>query len=112
MKSTQRLLSIVTGIFISITIFTTQTFAIQYTYDDLNRLVSVEYDDGTTIDYIYDSAGNRLQKIVSPSGVFQCDFNHDCDVDGSDLATFINNGVSTGPYLSTIASEFGRTDCP
>ena len=35
-----------------------------YTYDDLNRLITIEYDDGTVIDYDYDSAGNRVSKDV------------------------------------------------
>ena len=37
----------------------------QYTYDNLNRLVQVQYDDGTTIQYSYDPAGNRLVKQVT-----------------------------------------------
>ncbi|WP_298273067.1 RHS repeat domain-containing protein [Geobacter sp.] len=31
-----------------------------YTYDELNRLKRVDYDDGTYIDYTYDEIGNRL----------------------------------------------------
>lgn len=34
-----------------------------YTYDDLNRLLQVEYDDGTVIEYVYDEVGNRVQKV-------------------------------------------------
>ncbi|MDP3028708.1 MAG: RHS repeat domain-containing protein [Deltaproteobacteria bacterium] len=34
-----------------------------YTYDDLNRLLQVEYDDGTVIEYVYDEVGNRLQRV-------------------------------------------------
>ena len=37
----------------------------QYTYDNLNRLVQVQYDDGTTIQYSYDAVGNRLVKQVT-----------------------------------------------
>jgi hypothetical protein len=32
-----------------------------YTYDEVNRLVLVEYGDGTAMEYSYDSAGNRTK---------------------------------------------------
>jgi YD repeat-containing protein len=35
---------------------------INYVYDELNRLVRVEYEDGTVVEYIYDKTGNRLEK--------------------------------------------------
>ena len=37
----------------------------QYTYDNLNRLVQVQYEDGTTIQYTYDAVGNRLTQEVT-----------------------------------------------
>ena len=37
---------------------------VTYTYDNLNRLTNVEYDDGTTIAYTYDAAGNMLTKDI------------------------------------------------
>lgn len=37
---------------------------IQYTYDNLNRLILAEHEDGTTITYTYDVNGNRLTKTV------------------------------------------------
>lgn len=36
----------------------------QYSYDDLNRLIKVDYGDGSTIEYTYDAAGNRLSETV------------------------------------------------
>ena len=39
-------------------------YAIQYHYDDLNRLERIEYEDGTNVLYTYDDAGNRLSKVV------------------------------------------------
>lgn len=35
-----------------------------YSYDKLNRLTTVVEDDGTTVTYTYDDAGNRLSKTV------------------------------------------------
>jgi len=43
----------------------------QYTYDSLNRLTQVQFDDGTTIRYAYDAAGNRLSRQVTPSAPAQ-----------------------------------------
>jgi len=42
---------------------------VHYTYDELNRLTRVEYEDGTIIEYGYDAAGNRTSyKTTPPSG--------------------------------------------
>lgn len=44
--------------------------SITYTYDPLNRLIGVVYDDGTTVEYGYDDAGNRVvRNVSSPSGI-------------------------------------------
>jgi YD repeat-containing protein len=40
----------------------------QYTYDSSNRLVQVQYDNGVTIRYTYDAAGNRLSRQVTAPG--------------------------------------------
>jgi YD repeat-containing protein len=37
---------------------------ITYTYDELDRLIRVVYDDGTALEYTYDKAGNRLTTTV------------------------------------------------
>lgn len=37
--------------------------ATQFTYDDLNRLTKVQYDDGRSISYAYDPAGNLLSVV-------------------------------------------------
>ena len=42
-----------------------QTFAQTYTYDNLNRLTKVVYNNGTTITYTFDALGNRLSKKVT-----------------------------------------------
>ena len=43
-----------------------QTFAqTTYTYDALNRLTEVRYENGATVTYTYDALGNRLSKRVT-----------------------------------------------
>ena len=37
---------------------------INYIYDELNRLIRVEYGDGNIIEYIYDKTGNRTHLYV------------------------------------------------
>lgn len=39
--------------------------ATQYTYDALNRLTKVIYDDGRSISYTYDAAGNMASRVSS-----------------------------------------------
>jgi predicted site-specific integrase-resolvase len=41
--------------------------ATTYTYDTLGRLRCVAYDNGNTIVYSYDPAGNRSQVVVQSS---------------------------------------------
>jgi YD repeat-containing protein len=38
---------------------------VTYTYDLLSRLTQVAYDNGTTIVYAYDNAGNRTTVTVT-----------------------------------------------
>lgn len=38
---------------------------VQYSYDDLNRLITVEYQNGLQTQYTYDPLGNRLTKTSS-----------------------------------------------
>jgi YD repeat-containing protein len=35
-----------------------------YIYDALNRLIQVEYGNGSVVEYTYDKAGNRLEKTI------------------------------------------------
>lgn len=46
-------------VFFSVTLSFAQSANVAYTYDELNRLIRVEYGDGTAITYTYDAAGNR-----------------------------------------------------
>ncbi len=36
----------------------------EYEYDDLNRIIRVTYEDGGTVEYVYDSNGNIIETIV------------------------------------------------
>jgi hypothetical protein len=58
---------IISAVTVLILILVNTSFAslVNYTYDDLNRLEKVEYEDGTVIDYNYDEVGNRTQRIVT-----------------------------------------------
>ena len=38
--------------------------SVNYVYDNLNRLIRVDYADGTAIEYTYDGSGNRLTKSI------------------------------------------------
>jgi YD repeat-containing protein len=40
-------------------------YTVSYTYDDLYRLIKVDYGNGETIEYTYDAAGNRLTGKVT-----------------------------------------------
>lgn len=44
--------------------FSGQAFSATYTYDNLNRLRSVNYGDGNIAGYGYDAAGNRISMSV------------------------------------------------
>ncbi len=39
--------------------------SVTYKYDSLGRLTQVIYDDGKTITYVYDEAGNRETQSVT-----------------------------------------------
>lgn len=54
--------SIVKVVLTFVLLFSTTTIvsAASYTYDELNRLTKVTYEDGTIVSYTYDAAGNIL----------------------------------------------------
>lgn len=41
------------------------SWASNYIYDSTNRLIRVEYDDGSKIEYTYDASGNRTQRLIT-----------------------------------------------
>ena len=40
--------------------------SVSYEYDALGRLERIVYDDGTVIEFVYDAAGNRTSRVVTP----------------------------------------------
>ena len=42
--------------------------ATTYEYDNLNRLTRVDFENGNSIDYTYEQAGNRLTETVTGTG--------------------------------------------
>lgn len=45
--------------------FSGQAYAATYTYDNLNRLISIDYGNGTFANYTYDPAGNTISLAVT-----------------------------------------------
>lgn len=43
------------------------SFIVTYQYDDMNRVISIDYGDGYTITYNYDELGNRTSMIIQGS---------------------------------------------
>lgn len=96
---------------------------ITYTYDNLNRLTKADYGNGTTEEYTYDAAGNRLTFVVkaptisvSPGSPFNF---ATTDAWSSVTQQFtVTNTGTTDLVISSIyiiginASEFSQTnDC-
>ena len=80
--------------------------SIDYDYDELNRLITIEKPDEYRIEYSYDPVGNRTAKVIqftTPS----FDSDGDGDVDGSDLAAFCTRWDGSFEALQDFAAVFG-----
>jgi YD repeat-containing protein len=81
--------------------------AIEYTYDTTGRLVGVEYDDGSTVTYTYDEAGNRTQivRAAASSG-----FNQTIQITGAsavNLRTLADTAGYNGAQNATVVFQVG-----
>ena len=79
---------------------------INYTYDELHRLISAEKSGEYRIEYTYDPAGNRTTKAIQLSAP-SFDYDGDGDVDGSDLAHFCNEWDGSLQMIHNFAVVFG-----
>jgi PKD repeat protein len=75
---------------------------INYTYDDMHRLIRAEYGDGTVLDYVYDNLGDRLQKATAPIGT---PANNPPGVVSNPSIPDGASGVETSPVLSWAGSS-------
>lgn len=64
MEGTMRTSHLLLGLSLTIAGVTSVSAATTYTYDDLERLHTVCYDNGKEIVYTYDPAGNRSQVVI------------------------------------------------
>lgn len=55
---------VIIGVFACMLANTVFAETVNYSYDDLNRLIKAEYGSGLVIEYSYDEAGNRIQHII------------------------------------------------
>lgn len=57
--------SILVSLFILLMNLPAQSGTVNYTYDEGNRLIRMDYEDGSRIEYVYDESGNRILKTIS-----------------------------------------------
>lgn len=66
--------------------------AATYTYDDLNRLTSVDYENGQTITYTYDAGGNLLSVTIAAAPVtIYGDVNGDSRINSGDATLVLRS---------------------
>ena len=119
--------------FILISFVSCYAETVNYVYDDLNRLIRVEYEDGTVVQYTYDKTGNRLVQFIDaeapittaspPGGIYPqgltvtlaCDdgAGFGCDkiyytTDGTDPTTSSNIYSTPIPVSDTMLKFFAR----
>jgi PKD repeat protein len=61
-------LTAIASLFFLYSVVVSHAETINYTYDNMLRVTSVEYGDGTAVEYVYDNLGNRLQKATTLAG--------------------------------------------
>lgn len=81
-------------------VFSAQAFSVTYTYDNANRLMSVDYGNGTAVTYTYDAAGNLISQTTGTAPLpSSFSINGGAATTGStavtlDLTAVYNNGAA------------------
>ena len=88
------------AILVFLLLFSGAMAEIRYDYDELNRLIRVQYDNGTNVTYIYDELGNRLSRIVVP----------DSSAPDIPSAPSVPNGAVSVPTSSNLSWSGGDPD--
>lgn len=77
---------------------------VTYTYDDLNRLIKVQYLNGSVINYSYDAAGNILS-ITETAGFTYGDVNSDSSVNVTDAVLVLKYITNLETIIDTGAAD-------
>lgn len=91
-------ITVVSSVLLLSIIVSLKVSAVQYGYDDLNRLILVEEESGETTHYEYDAAGNLLSMETTPASA-----------GGATSAVMSTYGVSEGwtPYFTSgVVAEY------
>ena len=93
-RVTKIILVVFVGLFVGL--WPCDTNAARYEYDALNRLTRVVYDENASIEYSYDSVGNRTRRLViAPPNP---DLNLSGRVNFADLAKLAENWLDAGDH--------------
>ncbi len=88
--------------------FTIPVNAVVYSYDELNRVTSVTYDENNVITYEYDNAGNILQVISSKAATSTNLLNYSHQLDNPDV--WYSSDVNINPNVATAPDSLQTAD--
>jgi YD repeat-containing protein len=83
---------------------------VTYTYDNLNRLTGVDYGNGSTEQYSYDAAGNRLSLSVEAPTDYYCDNDSDGHISLLASGTCAGNGCIPQGCQTTAGDDCNDND--
>ena len=105
-KVTKTILFVFVGLLIGL--WPSSANAARYEYDPLNRLTRVVYDENTSIEYSYDSVGNRTRRLViEPPNP---DINRSGKVNFADFAGLAENWLKPVDHKPGDLNRDGKVD--